>query len=200
MLLACRPASCYPTSLNIIPTADSLEAGHLRLEFERDGYPGLFGSDAESYFLLQAGLTDRLEAGVDLYHFDGSTLPALNAKYLLAPEGKLPAVALGMVDVGNGMRPVSYAVLSADVSAMRLHAGAARTDGHTHAMLGAEYELRPGLYLLADWQAGDEGYATAGVYFEGTGGAALNLAIGFPNASEGSNLLIVNVARRFALR
>lgn len=200
MLPACGTAAAAPTGLNLIPTADMLEAGTASLEIERDGYPGLFRSDCESYLLFQAGLTDRLEAGFDLYHSGGSTCPALNAKYLLAPEGRLPAVAAGILEVGKGLRPVSYIVLSSDAGIFRLHGGAARSAGSTHALVGGEYELRRGLYLLADWQAGDEGYASAGFYIENPAGTGLDVAVGFPNSRGEPNLLIVNVLRRFALR
>lgn len=200
-IVLCGAAAGYPTSLNLVPTADMLEAGSLRVEWERDGYPGLLSGEGDSFLLLQAGLSDRLEAGTDLYHCDGNTTAALNAKWLLAREaGKRPALAVGMLDVGNGMRPVSYVAASGDVGPLRLHGGAARTGNHVTGFGGAEYEVRAGLYLLADYRAGREGYLTIGIYGEGASGAAISLAVGFPNASDGSNLLLVNVSRRFALR
>jgi hypothetical protein len=200
VLLVLFPLSGWacPTSLNLMPTADLLEAGTLRLGLEKDGYPRAFGPECESYFQFQAGLTPRLAAGLDLYHYDGQTKPAVNAKYLLAQEGRYPQVALGVSDVCRAIKPFWYVVLSRDVGAARLHAGAARVEGTQCALLGAEFELRSHLSLLADWRSGPEGYATAGIWWE-QGALQLGIAVGFPNATGEDRLVLVNLSRALSL-
>ena len=47
-------AWAYPTSLNVIPSADMLDPGSMRMEFENDGYSRIFMSDSENYWLFRA--------------------------------------------------------------------------------------------------------------------------------------------------
>jgi len=193
-VLSCARVLAFPTSLNVMPTADLVEPGSLRLEFENDGYSRPFSSGCESYWLAQVGISPRLEAGLDLYHYDGTTEPALNAKYLLIGEGRYPQAAIGVLDVCRGLKPFWYLVLARDVGLLRLHAGAARSGSSHSALLGAELQIGRGLYLLSDWRSGPEGYATAGIYWERRG-SAVNIAIGFPNTGGDSRLLLVNISR-----
>jgi hypothetical protein len=193
-VLWCARALAFPTSLNVMPTADLVESGSLRLEVENDGYSRLFASGCESYLLTQVGISPRLEAGLDFYHYNGKTEPALNAKYLLSAEGRYPQAAIGVLDVCRGLKPFWYLALARDVGPVRLHAGAARSGSSHSALLGAELEVGRGLYLLSDWRSGPEGYATAGIYWEQRG-SAVNVAIGFPNATGDSRLVLLNISR-----
>jgi len=193
-----------------MPTADMLEPGALRLEWERDGYPSLRSGEGESYLLAEVGLSERLEAGVDIYELEDARSVAFNAKYLLMRgAGKRPALALGLLDLGHGLKPVRYLSGARDVGGVRVHLGASRCGSENAALAGVEYELpwpwpgsgrRPSLYLLADWASGDEGYGTVGLYWETAAGLGLNVACGWPNDSEGAGLVLVNISRNFSLR
>jgi len=198
VVLLSLPAWACPTSLNLMPTADLLEPGTLRLGLEKDGYPRILGAECESYLQFQAGLTPRLEAGLDLYHYDGQTKPAVNAKYLLAQEGRYPQVALGVSDVCQAIKPFWYIVLARDVGPARLHAGAARAESTQCAILGAEFEWRSHLSLVADWRSGPEGYATAGIWWE-RGALELGIAVGLANASGEDRLVMLNLSRTLSL-
>jgi hypothetical protein len=184
-----------------MPTADMLDPGALRLEWERDGYPNAFCGEGESYLLAEVGLSERLEAGLDVYQLEDARALAFNAKYLLMRgAGKRPALALGLLDLGHGLKPVWYLSAGRDVGGVRAHLGASRCGNRNAALAGVEYELRPSLYLLADWASGDEGYGTLGLYWETAGGLAFNVAYGRPNDSEAPDLVLVNILRTFSLK
>jgi hypothetical protein len=193
-----------------MPTADMLDPGALRLEWERDGYPSLLSGEGESYLLTQVGLSERLEAGVDIYQLEDARTLAFNAKYLLMRgAGKRPALALGLLDLGHGLKPAWYLSAGRDVGGVRAHLGASRCGNRNGALAGVEYELpwpwpgsgrRPSLYILADWASGEEGYGTLGLYWETAGGLGINVAYGWPNDSGGSDLVVVNILRTFSLK
>jgi len=160
--------------------------------------------------LTQVGLSERLEAGLDIYQLEDGRTIAFNAKYLLAAGGeRRPPLALGVLDLGHGLKPVWYFSAARDVGSIKAHLGASRCGSRDAALAGLEYELpwpwpgsgrRPSLYLLSDWASGEEGYGTLGLYWETAGGLAFNVAYGWPNDSGGSDLVIFNVLRSFSLR
>ncbi len=194
--LACGLAQGFPTSLNIVPTADILEPGQARIELENDGYPSLLKGDSERYLLMEFAATNRFEMGADLYQIEGRDTWALNGKYQLLAESKaLPALAIGAIDLGQGLKPGYFAAAAKDIGRFRLHAGGITDGGKVHPMAGLEYPLSESLCLLADWIEGGGNYRTVGLYKTLKGDVtAINLAIGFPNASGDEKLVLVNVA------
>lgn len=195
-------AGAFPTSSNLIPTADMLEAGSLRTEFENDGAPGLFGQDAESYMLLQYAPGPRLEVGLDLYSMGDSNSPVFNAKWLaLAERPGRPALALGAMELGPDYSPSSYLVATKDVGRnLRMHLGGAFCDGTQALLLGAELQVGRRDYLLTDWASWPAGYVSLGIYHELAPGLAVNLAYGWPNDPEQSGLVLLNISRALAFR
>jgi hypothetical protein len=202
LLVSAPGAAAYPTSSNLIPTADMLEAGSLRLEFENDGAPGLFGPEADSYLLLQYAPHSRLEVGLDLYSVAADNDLLFNAKWLVAGEKeRRPALAVGVLEVGKGYPVTQYLVATKDTGdGLRLHAGGAACDGDRALLLGAEQTLGDSDYLLADYATWPAGHVSLGIYHEWRSGVGLNLACAWPNDPEAPVLLLLNVSRTVPLR
>jgi hypothetical protein len=194
LLMISGLAWTYPTSLNVIPTADMLDPGSMRIEFENDGYSRIFTADSESYWLLEAAFGPRLEFGVDVYDAEDTTT-VVNAKYALLQEtDQSPAVAFGALDIGEGASPTYYLAAAKDLGPTRLHVGGIGDRYTVNPMLGCEVPVGNTSWLLFDWIGGDENYLTAGIYLETRSGPAFSIGVGFPNSGENSNLALVNVS------
>ncbi|MBU0608553.1 MAG: YjbH domain-containing protein [Armatimonadetes bacterium] len=168
-LLAVATAWPYPTSLNITPTADVLEQGQGRLELEWDvDTSASAGSTLGAY--LQAGLTDRLEVGLDVLDLTRRADWQLNLKWLVCPEGaSAPAVAVGLMDAGEGLLDNAYLMLSRQMGQFRAHGGLSWTAG-TQGLFGLEYYWDEQTGVVTDWTTGPEGYATLGLWRDFGGG------------------------------
>jgi hypothetical protein len=202
LLVTTTVAWGFPTSSNIIPTADMLEVGSLRIEIENDGAPQLFGPADESYMLLECAPHPRLELGVDLYSVGSSNDIVFNGKWLACPEkpGR-PAVAVGCMELGSGFSSSTYLVATKDIGqGLRLHFGGAASAGSRAALFGVEKQIGEKDYLLADWASWSVGYSSLGIYHEIRPGVAVNLAYALPNTRSESNLVILNVAWTHPLR
>jgi len=155
----------YPTSLNIMPTADLLDPGSMRMEF-----------------------------GADIYDAEETTY-MVNAKYLVLEESdRSPAVAFGALDIGEGGSPSYYLAAAKDLGPTRLHLGTIGDRHKQQPMVGCEVPLGKTSWVLADWIRGEENYLTVGLYFETRNGPALNFGVGFPNSEENSRLTLVNIS------
>jgi hypothetical protein len=196
MLLATGlPASSYPTSVCIIPTADIMHNGSMRTEFENDGYPTVGDSDSTNYIYTQFGVTSHLEVGVDTWDTSGESDTALNAKLLLAKEtDTAPAFAVGIMDTRNGGKSSKYAVSTKAFGEFRLHLGYLHSEYASGAMLGCDDEIAKGFYLLADWIAGDENFLSVGISKQFADRWALTLRYGSPNDSANDNTAAVNIS------
>ncbi len=162
-----RPALAYPTSLDLIPTADVLDRGVARFEVEADGAHTPFTGDADVYLLAQYGLTGRLEVGVDCFGLAGGSRLQPNAKWQFVPEGRgVPAMAVGVTDLGRmGVFSQWYLALAKDVGPVRLHAGCL-TDNAFRGLFGVEYPVTDHTEVLADWITGADGYSSLGLWQE----------------------------------
>jgi hypothetical protein len=202
LLMTTTVAFAFPTSSNIIPTADMLDVGSLRTEFENDGAPHLFGPACESYLLLEYAPYPRLELGADLYEAGSSNDILLNAKWLVcSEERKRPALAVGCMEVGSGYSATSYLIATKDVGqGLRLHFGGATSGDSQSALLGVEKQVGKNDYLLADYASWSAGYTSFGVYHEVRTGLGVNLAYAWPNEHGESGLAMLNVSWTHALR
>ena len=183
-------ASAYPTSLNIVPVADTMGARAIRVEVESDGARTPFEGGVEVGLYTQYGVSDRLEVGLDVTDITRGPGVQLNAKWQLLRElGGAPAVALGVLHtVGSGGMSGGYIVLSKDQGDVRLHAGVL-ADGATRGMLAAEYWASERLGILADWTSGPDACLTLGVYRDtGAGGGGL-LDHGWGNGGAGGDFV-----------
>ncbi|MCS7225342.1 MAG: hypothetical protein NZ959_12445 [Armatimonadetes bacterium] len=194
MLLTVSWAGAYPTSLNVIPTAEVLESGQMRLELEQEGFPSLTSSRAHSLILFQMGLGRSWEVGIDFYDVRRSQEPFLNAKFQIQRQvRRQPSLAVGVLNVGRRGTPAFYAAMSQRVGSGGIHLGAMKRAGRGDWLLGAEYPVGPRLWLLSDWTSERDGWITLGVYGEWASGFGVTVAYGRPNRSSGSHLLLVNL-------
>jgi hypothetical protein len=193
LALASR-ALAYPTSLNLMPVADSLEAGTLRLEVELDGDPTPFATGTGWQVYTQYGITDRLEVGLDVVDVNLGSRCQLNAKWVVAPESnEMPALAVGLLEANHGAVSSDwYVVLSKDVSPVRVHAGAL-SDDSLRGMLGAEYWFGEDTGVAADWATGPGAYHSLGVYQHLGGGLWGTLYYGRGNTSSDGGFVGLNV-------
>ncbi len=199
LLLQSPSLFAFPTSENLIPTADMLEPGQVRIELENDAYSKLFEGDlSENYFLTQVGVTERLEVGVDAYDFSHDGGYALNGKFLLAPETDgTPAFAVGVMDVAEGSSPTTYSVATKTWGGLRGHLGGWHTGGNNFLMAGSDYEVNDDLYLMTDWTSGSEGYLTFGFWQRLQGEVWLNAAVGRANNRDNNDLVLLNLSYIF---
>jgi len=197
--LAVAPPPAFPTSCNIIPTADMLDPGSVRLEFENDGYPRIGGADSISYVFTQVGVSPWLELGIDRYDLSGEAENSLNLKVRIADErDSTPAVALGAMDIMEGCASTCYGVATRSFGRFRLHAGYIHADYSKGLMLGCDHELLRDTYLLADRMPGSENYLTLGLYREFGNRWAVTLTCGLANGDE-TNLTAINLSYTFPL-
>jgi len=111
-------ALAAPTGLNVIPTADILAEREVVVGYQLDGVR-LSDTDCNHWALLQIGLTDRFEVGVDRC-FCGEVGTFGNAKLLLFREAEHhPALAVGVLGLSEGASGEPYAVASADAGGGR---------------------------------------------------------------------------------
>ncbi len=178
-------AAAAPTGLNIIPTADLLGAGEAALEYEVDGVH-LFDSDCSSWALLQIGVSDRVELGVDRC-LDGETGNFANAKILLAGERRGPAIALGIQNVARDADAQPYLTLAMDLGGARLHLGGIRIDGDLEGVAGLEHGIGDHLSVLLDHVTGPDAATGLGLSTEVSSGLSLTVARIFAHVSDGDD-------------
>lgn len=160
-MLVAQCALAAPSSLNLMPTADVLGHGEFAIEYENDAEP-LLSSECDQYVLIQVGLLDRLELGVDRC-FHGAKATYWNFKLLVREEDESgPAIAVGVQNIVEGDDNQPYLALAKEVRGARLHLGAIRLYEETEAMAGVEYWLSDRVTLAADHMTGVNGATTLG--------------------------------------
>jgi len=169
-----------------MPTADILQAGEAALEYESDGRR-LLGDDCNHWALLEVGLLDRAEIGVDRC-FAGETTTSANAKVLLQREDESrPAVAVGVQGLGEGERAQPFLALAKDLGAARLHVGGIRLEGQAALMLGVEQGFAAPVALVADHITGSESVSGLGLAVDLTDRFSIFLSRIFAHSEEGED-------------
>ncbi len=162
----CAASVCaYTGALNLIPTTDMAGNGNVRLSCEWDK---MRHSDTSSIY-SQIGIGPRLEAGVDIYGAGGDNTAVHNVKALLMTEkGSRPAVAAGIWNAGEGVKPTWYVTGCRTAGNARLHIGVHQQSNAQWLAVGSDLKLTDRLLLMADWQTGPGRCHTAGVYWQTT--------------------------------
>lgn len=192
-LVQCAYAA--PTGLNVMTTADVLGHNEVALEYQNDGVR-LFGDDCNHWALLQVGLFDRLELGVDRC-FDGEEGTFGNAKVLLQEEGeRRPAVAVGVQNLAEGESAQPYVAVAKDAAGARLHLGVIRLDDETEIMAGVEWGLAERATLILDHVTGTGSVSGVGLGVDVTNKVSLCVSRILDHSSdgEGSCQVIVSFA------
>jgi len=172
----------YPTSVNWVPTANTLGANQLLVEFDNCGYSKPVTTDSLASILTQIGIGPRLEFGWDQSEDSTDTYRAANGKLqLLAEAGVRPAIAVGAMDLWRGSKPTTYAVLSKTVGDSRLHCGVIRGSFTHGIMVGADRDIGEHMWIGLDYLPGDQSYVRLGVSHTIGSGSYLTLTAGRPN-------------------
>ncbi len=170
-------ASVYPSfgcasGLNIIPTADVLPQGEMYFATERWCTLNQT-ANAESYNYLQLGLGHGIEFGYDIYPDDQGIW---NIKVALPGKEGKPVVALGIQNVGDGLRSWPYAVGSISVGAGRVHLGMVDIEGNIRPMFGYDHPLGEVASFQLDYTAGSENCGSMGCWVNLGRGMGINAA------------------------
>lgn len=186
LLLSASHAVAAPSGLNLITTADLLGHGEIALEYQNDGIR-LFDHDCNHWLLLEIGITDRFELGVDRC-FDGETGTFGNVKVLLQPENeRRPAVTLGVQNLAEGELAQPYLALAKDVGEARWHVGAIRLEGDVEAMVGLELSLAEPATLVLDHVSGADSASGLGLGLDLSEHVSLLVSRIVSHASEGED-------------
>lgn len=189
----------FPTSSNVIPTADVLAPGQIRIETQNERYGGLHDvNDSENLLSIEAGVTPRLQVGLDIHVLSDDGSYGLGARYLFVRGTReSPAVAVGVTDVMKSSAPTTYAVITTPLGPLRGHLGTTHKNGHMFLISGVDFHARDDLYLLCDWTSGPDGYLTIGTYQRVGGDAWVNVVIGRPNDHARRYLLLTKLVYLF---
>lgn len=186
-----------PSGLNVIPTADILPPGSLSLEGETTGTRAPLASGGDRFALLQAGVTPRLEIGVDREVGDVDQQPLFNVKWLLLPDGsRAPALALGVQNVARGAQAETYLVATRSFGKPRLHLGALHSPDTVRLLAGVDVALGNRITFQADHTGGGDGLSSVGLALQLGPRASLTYALLFP-AGDAHTGHLLNLALAF---
>ncbi len=187
----------YPTSTNLTPSSEVMGNGEVRLEILTVSYGGLFRSGTERYAYSQFGWR-WLEWGLDIYRYldeDGNykTRLAFNVKARVLREDKnRPTLALGILDIGEGLTASPYAVFGKTWGRSIWHLGFGRFDDNERWWVAAEYPLNSQLWFVFDRISGRDGYSSFGVYWSLSENLEFGVALGIPNKGGNNRAILLN--------
>ncbi len=197
------PASwaCY-SGLVLIPTADGTGPYIWALVLQWQGYSRALKTD-QLVINTEFGWGERFEVGVDVDATSGSVenRALLNAKYLVVnSDAKRFALAAGVQNVGQRFTPLFYVVATKDWGVDRTHAGVQHEeDGSRNELfMGLDRSIGERWQIMADYTAGDQNAASAGVLWMAEGWQVL-AGVQWPNAG-GAPVAVVHVVFTGACR
>ncbi len=193
--------ACY-SGLVLIPTADVTGSYIWALDLQWQGYSRALKTD-QLVMNTEFGWGDRFEAGVDVDATSGfvENRALFNAKFVvLNSDAKRFAMAAGVQNVGQRFTPVFYVVATKDWGVLRTHAGVQREeDGHRNELfIGLDRSIGERWQIMADYTAGDQNAASAGVLWMAKGWQVL-AGVQWPN-SGGAPVAVVHVVFTGAFR
>lgn len=192
ILLSGMRICAYPTSINIIPTADIMDVGTASVSIESDGKASLVSHNGELQLYTQFGITPRFEAGIDLPDSLDRSRIWLNAKWQICSETKTrPSLAIGVLDpTREGIFSEWYLVASKDVGKLRLTSGYLDSRYQSQQeMIGVSHEIKNIGTLSMDWTTGTYGYHTFGIYRDLTDSMGMFAYYARANASSEDDYL-----------
>jgi hypothetical protein len=147
-------ASAASTGTALVPNAEVLQFGETRATYEFSGSGRLDSTTTGSTYGLQTGMLGGIETGID---YDSNSNPIYNVKWQYNDyEGPLPAIAIGMQNLGSKRKVQYYAVATASTPYKLMSAsfGLLRKSSDeyiTMASAEAKYDM---LKLSADYANG----------------------------------------------
>lgn len=184
----CCQALAAPSGLNVIPTADVLDRGVLSLETESAGAGRPWSDGCDQYNLLQIGLGNGVEFGIDRC-VDSSSV-WLNAKWQVAKDPA--AAAIGIQGAGEKAQP--YLVVSKESPLARVHGGFIGMEGRWRWMLGLDKALGDRIALQADYVSGRENSLSLGMALTLNRTLAVTFARSLANSGQSGSGHIINLA------
>ena len=173
-------AQAVPTGLNQIPTTDVVPVRQLSVQLQ-NGTSEVSG-DASVFHQPQPvaqsefGLPWNIETGLDVAPADPphDYQPLLNVKWSpLHEDYRIPAAAVGAAQLGPGLTPNYFFVLSKTLNydqiqyqkfrahhrnrklrGIRLHTGILQTSSAWQALVGTDIEVNDHFIAYADWSSG----------------------------------------------
>jgi hypothetical protein len=184
-------ALAWPTSLNLIPIADTLPSGGTNMGFSTTTTHPSSGGDTLNLIETEFGIGGRFEFGIDPAVGAGSTV-LVNGKYRFHDESRLtPAVAAGMQNVATNTGSMPFITACKTFGTARIHFGTIKTSGTFRAMLGVEKHFSRLVAVQSDYMSGAGNWTTIGVVIGAPTGWNLNVAWLIGNSdSSGSGYTI----------
>ncbi|MCE5313962.1 MAG: hypothetical protein ABFD49_12080 [Armatimonadota bacterium] len=182
-----------PTTLNLIPTTDTLRAGIGIIGYYNAIVWPADGSVTVNLLETEYGIGGRFEFGADLT-LSGDRETLLNFKYRIFDEsGHTPAVAVGIQNAGTNLSSQPYVATCKTFPAARLHFGIIDTYGTARAMFGAEKFYGKLFVLQTDYISGSGNWFTLGFVAGGMTGWSVNFAGLVGNSDTSGNGYLLNV-------
>lgn len=187
-LLVCNDAAfAWPTSLNLVPIADTLPSGIANLGFATTRTHPSSGSITENLIETEFGIGGQFEFGIDPAVGAGSSV-LVNCKYRFHNESRLtPALAIGLQNVATNTSSMPFLTACKTLSFARVHFGTIITDGTFRAMFGIEKHFNNLLAIQSDYMSGAGNWATFGIVIGAPTGWALNPAWLIGNSDSSGN-------------
>jgi len=188
-VVAASAAFGYPTSINWVPTAETVGSDTVLLEYDNYGCPRAMASDSVTSVLTQIGIGPNFEFGLDRSEDSESSWTCFNAKYRLFALKQDPetdsankcALAVGVMDVWRDSKPTFYTVFSGTVGTVRLHTGWIRGSYVHGIMLGGDIDIGARMWCGIDYIPGDENHVRLGISHQIGKESYLTLTYGRPN-------------------
>jgi hypothetical protein len=183
-----RTAQAAPTGLNQIPTTDLVPSGQVSLQLQ-NGNTEVSGDDSVFHHpevtpQSEFGLPYNVEAGLDVAPSNPpyDYRPVFNVKWNPIHEDYyVPAVAVGISQLGVGFSPNYFLVLSKTINyqaiqyqkfrahhrniklrGIRVHTGILRTSNAWEALVGTDIEVNDSFVIYADWISGKDNSVSFG--------------------------------------
>ncbi|TMB11829.1 MAG: YjbH domain-containing protein [Deltaproteobacteria bacterium] len=228
LVLACLvpvAAQAAPTMLNQIPTTDLVPERQVSLQLQNgntevSGRSSLF-HQPELVPQSEFGLPWNLEAGLDVAPSDPphDYRPILNLKWRpLREDYRVPAVALGAMQLGVGFTPSYFLVLSKTLNyqqiqyqkfrahhrniklrGIRLHTGMLRTANAWRALVGTDAEVNDHFVIYADWISGAPNAVAVGGVFVIDRQNSIQASVLRGNVEDRVSGLLVGITHTFDL-
>ncbi len=187
-----------PTGLNTIPTSELLEKGTLSSEIEIVVSKTL--KNISTAFLLQYGLANGIEAGVD-FSVERPRLIAVNSKLNLLKESKTtPQVALGFQIIDDLSRNEYYLAMSKKFGEARLHGGILHNEKKVNLAGGFDIQINDKLSLQMDHITGKDSSATFGFVFNFDESHSITAYFCVNTSGSGENYFVFNIAKSLQLK
>ncbi|MCE5323583.1 hypothetical protein LLG46_09755 [bacterium] len=191
LLICTDPLFAWPTSLNLIPIADTIPSGGANLGFATTvTYPSS-GSDTENLVETEFGIGGQFEFGFDPVVGAGASV-LVNGKYRFHDESRFtPAIAIGMQNVATDTSSMPFITARKTLSFARVHFGTIVTGGTFRLMLGIDKHFGRQFTIQSDYMSGSGNWATLGFVAGAPTGWSLNAAWLIGNSdSSGSGYTI----------